>query len=88
MARSKVGTWGHNLAVRVPVEIARIARLKDGESVEIEVHEGDILVHRPGARARAVADAEAAAREIIEASAQRFLGGVTISQLIDEGRRG
>lgn len=41
-----VGRWGKNLAIRVPGEIARAARLSDGERVEIEALDGDIVIRR------------------------------------------
>src|SRR6266852_4285785 len=41
-----VGKWGKNLAVRIPREIAKAARLSDGERVEIDTHEGDIVIRR------------------------------------------
>jgi antitoxin MazE len=46
MAQATVGKWGKNLAVRVPGEIARAARLSDGERVEIEARDGDIVIRR------------------------------------------
>ena len=81
-----VGKWGKNLAVRFPVEIAREAGLSEGERVEIEARDGDILIRRPAARA--LADAEAAAEEIIKESGSHSLGEVTIRELLEEGRRG
>lgn len=46
MAQATVGKWGKNLAVRVPGEIARAARLSDGERVQIEARDGDIVIRR------------------------------------------
>jgi antitoxin MazE len=86
MAEATVGRWGRNLAVRMPSEIARAAALSEGERVEIEIRDGDIVIHRPAARAQA--DAEAAAEEIIDESRNHSLGGITIRELLDEGRRG
>ncbi|HEY5071785.1 MAG TPA: AbrB/MazE/SpoVT family DNA-binding domain-containing protein [Caulobacteraceae bacterium] len=86
MPKVTVGKWGNNLAVRIPHAVGRATGLKDGEHVEVEAHEGDILIRRPGAKARALAEARAAAREIIEESRQRFLGDVTIGALLEEGR--
>ena len=34
MSQATVGKWGHNLAIRVPLEIARSSGLSDGERVE------------------------------------------------------
>jgi antitoxin component of MazEF toxin-antitoxin module len=81
-----VGRWGKNLAVRIPFEIARVAELSEGEQVEIEVRDDDIVIHRPIARARA--EAEAAAEEIIAESRAHSLGAFTIRELLEEGRRG
>jgi antitoxin MazE len=86
MAEVTIGRWGKNLAVRVPSEIAKAIALSMGERVEIEARDGDIVIRRPAARARA--DAEAAAEEIIDESRNHSLGTVTIRELLDEGRRG
>lgn len=88
MSQAIVGKWGNNLAIRVPLEIARAAGLTDGEQVEIEAHDGDILIRRPAARARKRSEAEAAATEIIGESKSYSLGGVSIRDLIEDGRRG
>jgi antitoxin component of MazEF toxin-antitoxin module len=88
MSQSVVGKWGKNLAVRVPVEVARAAGLTDGERVEIETVDGDILIRRRAARAQARQDAEAAAAEIIAASRRYRLGDVSVRELLEEGRRG
>jgi antitoxin component of MazEF toxin-antitoxin module len=77
---------GKNLAVRVPFDIAKTTGLRDGERVEIEAHDGDIVIRRPAAHEHA--DALAAAEEIIGESLGHSLGDVTLHELIDEGRRG
>ena len=87
MARAVIGKWGNNLAVRVPLEVARASGLADGEKVEIEVQDGDLLIRRPQARARALREARAAAAEIIADSKRHTLGDVTIGELLEEGRR-
>jgi antitoxin component of MazEF toxin-antitoxin module len=86
MSQATVGKWGKNLAIRLPTEIARATGLVDGERVQIETQDGDILIRRPFAHARA--DAQAAAEEIIGDSGNYSLGDVTIRELLDEGRRG
>ncbi len=86
MSRSTVGRWGKNLALRVPMDVARAAGLVDGEKVEIETQDGDLVVRRRDARGRQ--DAEAAAEEIIAESRVHSLGGVSIRELQDDGRRG
>jgi len=88
MSRSVVEKWGRNLAIRVPVGIARAAGLTDGEKVEVETQDGDIVVRRREAHVRARQDAKAAAEEIIAESRRHSLGGVSIRELLEDGRRG
>ena len=88
MSQATVGKWGRSLAVRVPLDVARGLGLADGETVEVEAVDGDILIRRKAVKATARSDAEAAAAEIIAASKGRTLDGVTIRELIDEGQRG
>lgn len=86
MSQAIVGKWGKNLAIRLPAEIARASGLTDGERVQIEARDGDIVIRRPAAQARA--DAQAAAEEIICDSGGYSLGHISIRDLLDEGRRG
>ncbi len=88
MSQAIVGKWGNNLAIRVPLEIARASGLSDGERVEIETLDGDLLIRRPAARADRRVQAEAAATEIIGESKRHSLGEVSIRDLLEEGRRG
>lgn len=88
MPRAIVGKWGNNLAIRVPLEIARTTGLADGEQVEIEVQDGNLMIRRPEAHARARADAAASATEIVAESDRYTLGEVSIRELLEEGRRG
>ena len=83
-----VGRWGKNLAIRVPTEVVRAIGLADGEEVEVEMLDRDIVIHRRAARTRARDMAEAAAREIAEESRCYSLHNVSIRELLDEGRRG
>jgi antitoxin MazE len=46
MSQVTIGRWGKNLAIRFPGEIAKAAGLNDGERVEIETHDGDIVIRR------------------------------------------
>lgn len=87
MSHSVIGKWGKNLAVRVPMEIARATGLTDGEKVEIEAQDGDIIVRRREAHTRARRDAEAAAEEIIAESRKHSLGGIPLRELLEDGRR-
>ena len=88
MSQATVGRWGKNLAVRIPLSVAKAAGLRDGERVEIDVRDGDLIIRRPEARARARSDAEAAAAEIISERKRYTLGGLSIRALREEGRRG
>ncbi len=88
MSHSVVGKWGKNLAIRVPVDVARAAGLVNGEQVEIETQDGDIVVRRRAARSQARLDAEAAADEIIAESRAHPLAGISLRDLLDDGRRG
>ncbi|MGH7925616.1 MAG: AbrB/MazE/SpoVT family DNA-binding domain-containing protein [Candidatus Binatus sp.] len=46
MSLITVGKWGKNLAIRFPREIARAAGLSNGERVEVETQDGEIIVRR------------------------------------------
>ncbi len=81
-----IGKWGKNLAIRVPFKIAQAAELSEGERVEIEMHDGNIVIHRPTAQAQATA--QTAAEEIIAESRHYTLESVSIHELLEEGRRG
>ena len=85
MPRVTVGKWGKNLAIRVPLEVAENAGLSEGEEVEIEEKDGDLVIHRPTARTRR--DARKAAHELRKSRGRYTLAGLSIRDLIDEGRR-
>lgn len=46
MSQVTVGKWGKNLAIRFPGQVAEAAGLTDGERVEIEAHDGEIVIRR------------------------------------------
>jgi antitoxin MazE len=46
MPQVVVGKWGKNLAVRFPSDVAKAAGIKDGERLEIEADEGNIVIRR------------------------------------------
>ncbi len=46
MPQVTVGKWGKNLAIRFPVKVVKAAGLSDGERVEIETHDGNIVIRR------------------------------------------
>lgn len=50
MPQVTVGKWGKNLAVRFPGEIVKAVGLSDGEKLEIETRDGEIVVRRPAPR--------------------------------------
>ncbi len=81
-----VGRWGRSLAVRVPTDVAGLAGLCEGERVEIETVDGDIVIRRHEARAEAEIRAAQAAAEII-ADSKRHSLGMSIREALDEGRR-
>jgi len=45
-----IGKWGKNLAIRLPGEIVRASGLNDGERVEVEAHDGGIVIRRAAPR--------------------------------------
>ncbi|MDX2222391.1 MAG: hypothetical protein SFV21_06570 [Rhodospirillaceae bacterium] len=63
----------------------RAAGLRAGEEVELRTKGGDLVVHRPAARARD--DARKAAAEIRRHAQGRSLRGLSIKDLINDGRR-
>ena len=44
MPQVTVGKWGKNLAIRFPSEIAKAAGLSDGDRIEIEALDGNIVI--------------------------------------------
>lgn len=88
MSQATVGRWGKSLAIRIPLSVAKAAGLSDGERVEIDVQDGDLMIRRPEAHARARSNAEAAATEIMSERKRYTLGGLSIRTLREEGRRG
>ena len=41
-----VGKWGKSLAIRLPGEIVKAAGLSNGERLDIETHDGEIVIRR------------------------------------------
>lgn len=87
MTKAIVGKWGKSLAVRVPSDVARHIGLIDGEAVEIEDVDGDLVIRRDAAKAAKRQRAEEAVAAIRELRKGHRLNGVSIRELIDEGRR-
>jgi antitoxin MazE len=46
MSRAVVGRWGKSLAIRIPGEVAKSAGISDGERVDVQAQDGDILIRR------------------------------------------
>ncbi|MBO9557634.1 MAG: AbrB/MazE/SpoVT family DNA-binding domain-containing protein [Caulobacter sp.] len=88
MTRVTVGRWGKSLALRVPLDVVQASGLADGEQVEIELKDGDIVIRRPEASTEAQARALKALDRLFEKSKGVTLGDVTIREMIEEGRRG
>lgn len=83
-----LGNGGKDLAIRLPLQIARAAGQTDGENLEIEAIDGDILIRRSVAHARTLEQADPAAAEIIADGDGRTLGDVSIRSIREDGRRG
>jgi antitoxin MazE len=41
-----IGKWGKSLAIRLPGEIVKAAGLSNGERLDIETHDGEIVIRR------------------------------------------
>jgi antitoxin MazE len=41
-----IGKWGRSLAIRLPGEIVEAAGLSNGERLNIETHDGEIVIRR------------------------------------------
>ena len=50
MSQAVVGRWGKSLAVRIPSEVADAAGIAEGERVEIETHDAEIVIRRAAPR--------------------------------------
>lgn len=87
MTQAIVGKWGKNLAVRVPFEVAEQSGLQEGDRVEIETRDGDIVIRRAGISDQARERAQRAVEDIIARSKGVTLGGLSIKELINEGRK-
>ena len=49
MARLTVQRWGNSLAVRIPAAVARSARFKVGQPVEVSAQDSQVVVKPVGA---------------------------------------
>lgn len=50
MAEAVLGKWGKNLALRLPMNVAKAARLEIGERVEVEIRDSEIVIRRRAPR--------------------------------------
>ena len=50
MSRVMVGRWGKSLAVRIPTELGAAAGIAEGDRVEIETHDAEIVIRRAAPR--------------------------------------
>jgi antitoxin MazE len=46
MTQVIVGRWGKNLAIRVPGDVAKEAKLHAGERLEVEARDAEIVIRR------------------------------------------
>ena len=46
MSQVTIGKWGKSLAIRLPGEIVKAAGLSNGERLDIETHDGEIVIRR------------------------------------------
>ncbi len=88
MTKVTVGRWGKSLALRVPLDVVQASGLADGEQVEIDLIDGDIVIRRADAKTEARVRALEALDRLFENSKDVTLGDVTLRELIEEGRRG
>jgi antitoxin component of MazEF toxin-antitoxin module len=86
MTAVTIGRWGRSLALRVPADVAQHLRLREGERVELELADGDLLVRRAQAKEAARERARAAARAILAQRPAQPLDRRTLREMIDEGR--
>jgi antitoxin MazE len=89
MTQAIVGKWGKSLAIRVPLDVARAMGLREGEPVEIEESDGELHIRRKTGKIDAERRLRAlAAVEEMRRDAKNFdMSGLTIRELIDEGRK-
>ena len=48
--KAQMVKWGNSLAVRIPKPVAEVAKLKEGDSLEIEAAEGRVELRRASRR--------------------------------------
>jgi antitoxin MazE len=50
MSPAIIGKWGRSLAVRIPAEVAHAAGIGEGQRVEIEAKDGNLVIRRAAPR--------------------------------------
>jgi antitoxin MazE len=50
MSQMVIGRWGKSLAVRLPGDVAEAAGIAEGERVEIETRDAEIVIRRAAPR--------------------------------------
>ena len=72
-----VQQWGNSLAVRIPAAVARAARFKVGQPVEVSVQDSNVLVRPVGDPRQSLAQKRAAFDPVLhggEAMAEKPVG--------------
>ncbi len=87
MTKAIVGKWGKSLAIRVPLDVARTIGLGEGEQVSIEAVQGGLHIHRETVSEEARRRARIVIAEIKAEAKNHRLNGLSIREMIDEGRR-
>jgi len=50
LAQVVVGKWGRTLAIRLPAEVVKAVGMRQGEHLEIEAHDGAIMLRKANPR--------------------------------------
>lgn len=88
MTWTRVHTWNEREVSDLLRDVGRAAGLVDGDWVEIEAKDGQIDIRRAKkTQITGSAEALAALEEIIADSKGRSLAGLSIREMIDEGRQ-
>lgn len=87
MTKSTIGQWGKSLAVRLPADVVRDAGLSKGATVECAVENGTVVIQPTRSEATIRKAREAGARILARSRGVR-LDGLSIREMLDEGRRG
>jgi len=88
MTWTRVHTWNESEVSELLRDIGRAAGLVDGEPVEIEAKDGQIHIRRVNKTpVKGSPEAFAAVEQLIANSKGHSLAGLSIRELIDEGRK-